>query len=82
MHREGSRLRLAVAGRLTAEEVGELEQAVASDPDAYLELQDLRSFDAAGLAALRRLRAEGVEMRAVSPHLAWQIAAEESSEAC
>lgn len=74
----GSR-HLAVAGRLTAEEVSELEQAVASDPGAILDLGDLRSFDTAGLAALRRLRAEGVEMCRVPRHLAWRI---EEDDAC
>jgi ABC-type transporter Mla MlaB component len=77
--RQGSRRQLAVTGRLTREEVGELEQALASDPDACLDLEDLRSVDGAGLAALRRLRAEGVEMRRVPPHLAWRI---EDDEAC
>jgi ABC-type transporter Mla MlaB component len=69
----GSRRHLALAGRLTREEVGELKQAVASDPDACLDLEELRSADAAGLAALRSLRAEGLEMCGMPPHLAWRI---------
>ena len=63
-----------IAGRLTADEIGELEQVIAGDPRAVcLELENLRSADAAGLVALRRLRAEGVELRGVPPHLAWRI---------
>ena len=66
--------RIRVAGRLTGEEVGELESVIGDDPSsACLDLEELRSADEAGLAALRRLRAEGVEMRGVPPHLAWRI---------
>lgn len=65
---------IQLAGRLTGEEVGELDQAVGDDPSAArLELESLRSADAAGLAALRRLRAEGFELCSVPPHLAWRI---------
>ena len=47
---------------------------IGDDPSsACLDLEELRSADEAGLAALRRLRAEGVEMRGVPPHLAWRI---------
>lgn len=54
--------------------IGELEQLVGGDPHALcLDLTDLRSADAAALAVLRRLRAEGVEMRGVPPRLAWRI---------
>ena len=68
-----------IDGRLTGDEVGELEQVIAGDPHAVcLELENLRSADAAGLAALRRLRAEGVELRGVPPHLAWRIEEGES----
>ncbi len=70
----GKLRRIQVAGRLTGEEVGELEQTIGGDASGVcLELAELRSADAAGLAALRRLRAEGVEMRSVPPHLAWRI---------
>ena len=63
-----------IAGRLTGDEVGELEQVIGRDrSDVCLELENLRSADAAGLVALRRLRAEGVELRGVPPHLAWRI---------
>jgi len=66
--------RILVEGRLSALEVGELEGVVGDDPGAVcLELSNLRSADAAALAALRRLRGAGVEMRGASPHLAWQI---------
>jgi len=71
---EGKIRRILVAGRLTGEEVGALEQAIGDDPSAvYLELNELRSADAAGVAALRRLRAEGFDLRTVPPHLAWRI---------
>jgi anti-sigma factor RsiW len=66
-------------GRLTGDEVGELEQVIGGDPRAVcLELENLRSADAEGLVALRRLRAEGVELRGVPPHLAWRIEEGES----
>ena len=66
--------RLWVEGRLSAIEVAELEGAIGDDPCAVcLELSNLRSADAAALAALRRLRGAGVEMHGASPHLAWQI---------
>ena len=70
--------RIQLAGRLTGEEVGELEQVIGDDPSAAcLDLAELRSADAAGLAALRRLRAEGVELHGVPPHLAWRIESDE-----
>lgn len=73
---QGPMRRIQVAGRLTGEEVGELDQTIGDDPSvACLELDHLRSADGAGLAALRRLRAEGVEMRGVPHHLAWRIGA-------
>ena len=75
---EGTIRRIQVAGRLTGEEVGELEHSIGDDPSAVcLDLEELRSADEAGLAALRRLRAEGIEMRGVPPHLAWRIEVDE-----
>jgi len=69
--------RIRLEGHLSAAEIGELDQAIGDDPSgACLELENLRSADAAGLAALRRLRAEGVELRSVPPHLAWRIEGE------
>ena len=69
--------RIHLTGRLTGEEVEALEQAVGDGPGAArLELDDLRSADANGLNALRRLRAEGVELHGVPPHLAWRIEAD------
>ena len=66
--------RLRVDGRLTGDEVGELEQLIGPDPKAvYLELPDLRSIDAVALAVLRRLREEGLQMIDVPQHLAWRI---------
>jgi ABC-type transporter Mla MlaB component len=72
-------LRIRVDGRLTTDAVGELEELIGSDPGATcLELADLRSADAAGLAALRRLRAEGIALYGVPRHLAWRIERQES----
>ena len=77
IERAGARC-IRLAGRLTGEEVEELEQAIGDNPSAvHLELDDLRSADADGLSALRRLRAEGVALRGVPPHLAWRIEADE-----
>ena len=71
--------RITVEGRLTEAEVGELDQAVGSDSSGVcLELQNLRSADTAGLAALRRLHAEGARLHAVPPHIAWRIEADEA----
>lgn len=68
--------RIAVDGRLSRDEVGELEQAIGSEvAKVRLELANLRGADADGLAALARLRLAGVELRGLSPHLAWQIGA-------
>lgn len=68
------RLRLRVEGRLSRDEVGELEQLIGNDPAATcLDLASLRSADATGLAVLRRLRAEGVTFSDLSPHLALRI---------
>ena len=70
--------RILVEGRLSVLEVEELEGVVGDDPGAVcLELSNLRSVDAAALAALRRLRGAGVEMRGAFPHLAWQIEEDE-----
>ena len=66
--------RVRLEGRLSVEEIEELEQVVGDDPRvAYLDLAELRSVDAGGLALLRRLRRDGFEMRDVPPHLAWRI---------
>lgn len=72
-------LRVRVEGRLSSDEVGELEQLIGSDPGATcLELAELRSADAAGLAVLRRLRSEGITLSGVPRHLAWRIESQES----
>ena len=61
-------------GRLTAAEVGELEQAIGDDPSRVcLELENLRSADEDGLAALGDLRRRGASLRNVPPHLAWRV---------
>lgn len=68
----GSRIRLD--GRLTRDEVSVLERAIRSSANLEcLEVEDLRSADAEGVAALRRLREAGVAMRGLRPHLAWRI---------
>jgi len=70
--------RIRVEGRLTAVEVGELDEVVGLDAGAVcLELSNLRSADAPALAALRRLRAAGAAIEGASPHLAWQIEEDE-----
>jgi hypothetical protein len=59
----------------------ELDQAIGADPTtACLDLSGLRSADPLALARLRRLRTEGVALRAVPPHLAWRIEGEESPQ--
>jgi hypothetical protein len=71
---DGAPRRIVVEGRLTGAEVGELELAIGDDPSAVcLDLENLRSADADGLAALRRFRAEGALIRGVPPHLAWRL---------
>jgi hypothetical protein len=66
--------RVRVEGRLAGDVVDELDQLLAGDPaGACLELSNLRSADARGLALLRRLRDEGATLRDVPPHLAWRI---------
>ena len=63
-----------VEGRLTVEEIPELEGALGDDlTHTEMQLQNLRSADSAGLAALRRLRAAGVELCAVPPRIAYEI---------
>jgi hypothetical protein len=63
-----------VEGRLTGAELGELEQAIGGDPSSVcLELENLRSADEDGLAALSNLRREGVLLHNIPPHLSWRI---------
>jgi hypothetical protein len=63
-----------VEGRLTGAEVGELEQTIGGDPSGVcLELENLRSADADGFAALSNLRREGALFRNVPRHLAWRL---------
>jgi hypothetical protein len=70
---EGRRF-IRIEGRLTGEAVCELEDLIGEEfALVLLELDDLRAADERSLAALRRLRAAGVEMRGASPNLAWQI---------
>ena len=73
------RRRVRVEGHLTQAEVGELERAIGYEMVATsLELENLRSADTAGLTALRRLRAHGVELCSVPPHLIWRIDANDA----
>jgi ABC-type transporter Mla MlaB component len=68
---------IRVEGRLSSDEVAELEGLIGNDPAATcLELADLRSTDATGLAALRRFHAQGVALSDVLPHIALRMEAE------
>jgi ABC-type transporter Mla MlaB component len=60
---------LRLEGRLRAEEVPELERSAEAGVQA-LDLEDLQSADEDGLAAIRRLRDRGVEIRNPSHYLA------------
>jgi hypothetical protein len=64
---------LRLEGRLRAEEVPELERSAAAGIRA-LDLEDLLSADEEGLAAIRRLRDGGVEIRNPSHYLAMRLA--------
>jgi hypothetical protein len=67
-------LRVRVEGRLSGEEIGELEQVLGTDPNAAcLELGELRSVDEAAVRLLRRLRAQGFTLHELPPHLAWRV---------
>lgn len=75
----GPVLHILVEGRLSSDAVGELEGTIGIDPKAVvLDLANLRSADAAGVASLRRLRAEGAVIQGARPHLAWRIYGSES----
>jgi hypothetical protein len=70
----GNARRILIEGRLCADAVGELEAVIGGDPRGFvLDLGNLSFADAAGVAALRRLREAGAEIEGVRPHLAWQI---------
>jgi hypothetical protein len=64
---------LRLEGRLRSEEVPELERSAEAGVKA-LDLEDLQSADEEGLAALRRLRDRGVEIRNPSHYLAMLLA--------
>jgi hypothetical protein len=64
---------LRLEGRLGAAEVPELERSAEAGVRA-LDLRDLLSADEEGLAALRRLRDRGVEIRDPSHYLAMLLA--------
>ena len=57
-------------GSLEADVVSELEHVICQGSwPVRLELSELRSVDAAGLAALRRLRAAGAPIVGASPYI-------------
>ena len=60
---------LRLEGRLRAEELPELEQSVAAGA-RVLDLAGLVAADEAGVAALRRLRGGGIEIRNASHYIA------------
>ena len=64
---------LRLEGRLRAEEVPVLEKS-AEDGVRALDLEDLMSADEEGLAAIRRLRDRGIEIRNPSHYLAMLLA--------
>ena len=64
---------LRLEGRLRSEEVAELERSAEAGVRA-LDLEDLVSADEEGLAALRRLRDRGLEIRNASRYLAMLLA--------
>ena len=64
---------LRLEGRLRAGEVPELERSAETGVRA-LDLEDLQSADEDGLAAIRRLRDRGVEIRNPSHYLAMLLA--------
>jgi len=64
---------LRLEGRLRAEEVPELERSAEAGVQA-LDLEDLQSADEEGLAAIRRLRDRGLEIRNASHYLAMLLA--------
>jgi len=64
---------LRLEGRLRAEEVPVLEKS-AEDGVRALDLEDLMSADEEGLAAIRRLRDRGVEIKNPSHYLAMLLA--------
>ena len=64
---------LRLEGRLRADEVPVLERSAEAGIRA-LDLRDLLSADEQGLAALRRLRERGVEIRNPSHYLAMLLA--------
>jgi len=64
---------LRLEGRLGAGEVPELERSAEALVGA-LDLKNLLSADEEGLAALRRLRDRGIEIRNASCYLAMRLA--------
>jgi ABC-type transporter Mla MlaB component len=66
---------LKVDGELVSEGIAELEKAVrAASGPVELDLADLRVVDADGVAAVRRLVANGARVIAASPFLQQKLA--------
>ena len=68
---EGATTAIHVDGRLTARELGELDKAVRSvATPVVLVLSNLLSADDAGIAALRSLAGEGMQLIGATPYVA------------
>jgi len=68
--REGACQVITVDGRLSADDVIELDKTVVSAPAAVrIDLQGLLSADSDGLDALRRLEARGIPLSRVPPYV-------------
>ena len=66
----GSTTLVSVSGRLADEACAELTRVVRElGGDVRLDIGDLRTADAAGLALLRRLRDGGARLERVSPYI-------------
>ena len=74
LSRTGSSSVVKVDGALTREGLPELERVVSPCEGALrLDLSELRSLDADGLAAIQSLRGGGAEIVGVSPYIALLI---------
>jgi anti-anti-sigma regulatory factor len=61
---------IQIHGRLTAEEVAELEAAcLAADGTLFLDVMNLQFADKEGLNAIRKLASEGAQVVGASPYI-------------